>query len=75
MKQRFLLAKEWVAQMGEYLREVTSQPFDFSQKTGFFTVRKKIRIFCLFFLQNGSFSARISLLCHIGKFEGGATDG
>ena len=34
MKQRFLLAKEWVAQMGEYLREVTSQPFDFSTKTG-----------------------------------------
>ena len=34
MKQRFSLAKEWVAQMGEYLREVTSQPFDFSTKTG-----------------------------------------
>ena len=34
MKQRYLLAKEWVAQMGEYLREVTSQPFDFSTKTG-----------------------------------------
>lgn len=34
MKQRFLMAKEWVAQMGEYLREVTSQPFAFSTKTG-----------------------------------------
>ena len=34
MKQRFLLAREWVERMGEYLREVTSQPFDFSAKTG-----------------------------------------
>ena len=34
MKQRFLLAREWVVRMGEYLREVTSQPFDFSAKTG-----------------------------------------
>ena len=34
MKQRFLLAKEWVAQMGEYLREVTSLPFGVSTKTG-----------------------------------------
>ena len=34
MKQRFLLAREWVERMGEYLREVTSQPFDFSPKTG-----------------------------------------
>ena len=47
----------------------------FPPKTPFFFVRKKIRIFCLFFLQNCSISARISLLCHIGKFEGGATDG
>lgn len=34
MKQRYLLAKEWVTQMGDYLRDVTKTPFDFSTKTG-----------------------------------------
>lgn len=34
MKQRYMLAKQWVLRMGERLRAATSQPFDFSTKTG-----------------------------------------
>lgn len=34
MKQRYLLAKEWISEMGEYLRDVTQKSFDFSTKTG-----------------------------------------
>ena len=34
MRQRYLLARQWVMQMGGRLREATKQPFDFSTKTG-----------------------------------------
>lgn len=34
MKHRYLLARQWVNQMGDYLREATRKPFDFSTKTG-----------------------------------------
>lgn len=34
MKHRYALAREWVLEMGSYLREVTRKPFNFSTKTG-----------------------------------------
>ena len=34
MKKRFSLAREWVMEMGAYLRDATEKPFDFSTKTG-----------------------------------------
>lgn len=34
MKQRFAYVREWVEEMGEFLRRSTIEPFDFSAKTG-----------------------------------------
>lgn len=34
MKERFDFARQWIMEMGEFLREAVKQPFDFSAKTG-----------------------------------------